>query len=121
MKLVMVVHIKLCRLQSALRGGFAAASAPKSGVFVIGDKDMGTLKEAVLDFAEQCGVGRAQLQGLKLVSNHQPANESKVITFDIDTPGTQYGTPYATCEACPALKVGDRYFKLSEISNVGVF
>jgi hypothetical protein len=58
------------------------------------------------------------LQGLRHVSSRQYDNDDKVIIFDVETPGIQYGRPYAACRADPALKVGTRYFKLCEISNV---
>ena len=87
-------------------------------MFVVDDQEVDTLKAAVLNFAEKCGVDRSHLQGLRHVSSRPFYSDDKVIVFDIDTPNVQYGTPYAACEASPALKVGTRYFKLSEISNV---
>jgi hypothetical protein len=119
--LVTLAEVELYRPQSALGGSFAARSDQRNGIFVVADEEVDTLKEAVLNFAAQCGVDRAHLQGLQRVSGHQFSVDKGVITFDIYTRNVQYSTPYAACRASPALKVGARYFKLSEVSNVNVY
>jgi hypothetical protein len=90
-------------------------------MFVVVDDSVDTLREAVLNFAEQCGVDRVHLQGLRQVSGHLYGNYDQVVIFNIDTRNVSYSTPYALCKAAPSLKVGDRYFRLSEISNVKAF
>ncbi|KPC27615.1 Uncharacterized protein ABJ99_0111 [Pseudomonas syringae pv. cilantro] len=35
--------------------------------------------------------------------------------FDIQARNVQYSSAYASCKAFPALKVGDRYFRLDEV------
>jgi hypothetical protein len=116
MELVTIVEIELCRPQSASHSGFSGSN-PVSGIFVIANEDVASLKEAVLDFAEKCGVSRRQLQGLRQISNYQYSPDNRVM-FDIETRNVQYSTPYAMCRATPALKIGSRYFNLSEISGV---
>ena len=55
-----------------------------------------------------------------IAGRYMYCNDAKIVAFDVDTRHVQYSTPYASCRVGPALKIGDRYFNLSEISSVSV-
>ena len=118
MELVAVAHIELHRPQSALAGGFGVPSNPREGSFVVENDDIETLRNKIIEFAENCGVNRAHLYNMKSASGYNSSHGGGVITFDIDIQGRQYSKPYATCKVEPALKIGNRCFKLSEILDL---
>ena len=52
---------------------------------------------------------------MTLVMGYVFQGQAQTLVFDIQGPNTHYSEPYAECQVFPALKVGDRYFKLEEI------
>ncbi len=118
MELVHIAVIDLNRPHSATARGFHNASNPLSGQFLVEDNALETLRAKVIDFAANSGVPKEHLMSLKQVSSHSYSVGRDVLVFDLQTTGIFYSTPYAYCRAFPALKIGSRYFQLSEISDV---
>jgi hypothetical protein len=44
-----------------------------------------------------------------------------LVVFDVQGINIQYSTPYAVCQAFPALKIGNRYFQLEEVETKGEY
>lgn len=70
----------------------------------------------VLDLAERHGEPRERLANLTHV---EPAwrytTERNAIVFDVQSTNVQFSEPYAVCTMFPALKDGERYFRLEEV------
>jgi len=81
----------------------------------IPDGNPETLRELVLTIAEKHGEPRENLQTMQQEKAWNYTQEQNAIVFNIQGRNVQYSTPYAICYAYPALKIGERYFKLDEV------
>jgi hypothetical protein len=79
------------------------------------DETPETLRELILSIAEEHGEPRANLQTMRLENSWNYTQQRDAVVFNIQGRNVQYSTPYAVCSAHPALKIGDRYFKLEEV------
>ena len=111
MELVTLAQIDLNRI------GTASFSSRKnlSKIMEIADGQTETLKQAVMALAAENGESTDRLQLLHLVNARTYGSVAGCIAFDIQDPMTQYSDVYSNCLAYPALKIGERYFKLQEI------
>lgn len=118
MELVTLAHIKLNRIGSASSSGFGLGNRQQR-IFIteISDNDAGTLRQAVIEIAEENGESPGSLNNLRREGN-VGALASHVI-LNIQGPNTQYGLPYAECQVIPALKINGRYFELKEVETNG--
>jgi hypothetical protein len=114
MELVTLGHVTFNRIGSASKPGFARHNEV-CGVREIQDGSTETLRELVLTLAEENGEARENLRAMEQVTAPTVAPHVSAVVFNIQGPNVQYSTPYAVCYAHPALKVGDRYFKLEEV------
>jgi hypothetical protein len=117
MKLVTLAHVTLNRIGSASTPAVVRHNEVYR-VREVPDGSLQTLRELVITIAEENGElpGRLQAMWQENSWNYTPQQPGAVV-FNIQGPGlsVQYGAPYAVCYAHPALKIGDRYFKLEEV------
>ena len=116
MELVTLADATLRRIGSA--SGFGSVSHNEvRRITEVPDSRPETLRELILTMAEEKGESRENLrtiqQGNALNHNLLPG----AIVFDIQGRNIQYNYPYAVCYAYPALKIGERYFKLDEVKK----
>ena len=111
MELVTLVQIDLNRMGTA---SFAARKS-FSKIMEVADGHNDTLRETVIKIAAEHGESAERLQLLRQVNAQTHNSVQGAIAFDIQDPMTRYSDVYANCLAYPALKVGERYFKLQEI------
>lgn len=109
MEVVNLVYIKYGRFGTA-NGGFSNFGS-------IYEKTVETDSVETEDL-RQLVISEAKLQGEtgpldQLRRTH--GNAQSGLTFDLQTSGTSYSTPYAVCLVFPALKANGRYFKLTEV------
>lgn len=117
MDIVTLAHVQLNRPGSASRHGLAGRRQPVAKIVEICDAAVETLRELVEIYAEEHGEQRASLKAMQQVHGaHYVPNFPAAIVFNVQGPSTQYSDPYAVCLAYPALKAGDRYFKLEEVA-----
>ena len=114
MELVTLAHVTFYRIGSASRAGMVRHNDVHS-VGEVRDNSPQTLREFVLSRAEKQGEPPESLLSMRQVSSTQYSPQLNALIFDIPRADIQYGTPYAACYAYPALKIGDRYFKLDEV------
>lgn len=88
-----------------------------SGIREVRDRNPQTLREAVIEVAVEHGELREGLAGLRQESSyyHSQPGHQDALYFNVQGRSTQYGDVYAICFSYPALKIGDRYFKLEEV------
>lgn len=116
MEIVTLAHVTLYRPGSASGRGFTQHN-PVAKIFEVRDDRLATLREAVENYAEAQGEQRDYLQAMRQVPTmHYTPQTPDAVVFDVHTPNIQYSTPYAACVAYPALKAGDRYFKLEQVA-----
>jgi hypothetical protein len=114
MDLVTIADVTLHRIGSA--SGFGVAPRKEvHRITEVRDGSAQTLRELVLAIAEEHRDSRENLRSMTQVNAAVYATHQDAIVFNIQPSNIQYGTPYATCYTYPALKIGDRYFKLNEI------
>lgn len=114
MEIVTLARVHLKRIGSAR--GAAFTSFKKTTVTEeVSDDSPETLRELVISVAVKHGESRDALAGLGLASHRW--REPEKVVFDIQLPMTQFSDPYAYCEVFPALKVGERFFKLEEVNR----
>jgi len=114
MELVTLAHVTLARIGSASTFGMVRHNEVYR-VREVSGGSLETLRELVITIAEEHGERRESLRNLRQENawNHTP--ERDAVVFNIQGPNVQYGTPYAICRTHPALKIGERYFKLEEV------
>lgn len=116
-KLVTLAHVTFHRIGSAGRPGMVRHNEV-SEVREVADGSSQTLRELVIIIAGEHGEPRSNLQALRQVDSwHYSPQQPGTIVFNVQGLNVQYSTPYATCYAHPALKIGDRYFKLEEVNT----
>jgi hypothetical protein len=118
MELVTLAHVTLNRIGSAL----ASQMVNRKEVYVVRevpDESPLTLRELVITIAEERGERRESLQTLQQEHAWNYTQQPGAVVFNIQGRNTYYGTPYAICYAHPALKIGERYFKLDEVALTG--
>lgn len=113
MELVTVVRANLKRIGSTQRGGFGGNYKQVTITREVGDEKPESVRQAVIEIAEQHGEQPGALEELKLTSHW--GHGLPMMTFNIQQPMMQFSDAYAECEVFPALKVGCRYFKLEEL------
>lgn len=116
MELVTLAHATLNRIGSI--SGFQSGMGRRKGVYCvreIADGSIESLRELILTIAEEHGEARETLRSMWQEHNWSSPSHPNAIAFNIQARSTFYGDPYAICYAHPALKIGDRYFKLDEV------
>lgn len=111
MELVTLAQIDLNRIGTAR----FASRKTLSKIIEISDGQTETLKQAVIALAVENGESTDRLQLLNQVNARAYGSVAGCIAFDIQEPMTQYSDVYSNCLVYPALKIGERYFKLQEI------
>lgn len=117
MELVTLAHVTFFRVGSASDFGFRPHREVQRGREVA-DREIDTLRALVVEFAVELGEDRESLKRMwqeTVLQNYGQFPPGSIV-FNIHGPRTQYGSPYAVCYAHPALKVGQRYFRLEEVS-----
>lgn len=116
MEIVTLANVRLNRPGSASGHSFFGGRQPVAKIVEVRDGAVDTLRELVETYAEEHGEQRASLKAMQQVhgADYVP-NHPEAIVFNVQGPNTQYSDPYAVCLAYPALKAGDRYFKLEEV------
>jgi len=116
MELVTLVHATLNRVGSASLAGMVNQRQVHE-VREAPDGSPETLRELVMTIAEEQGEPRKYLQTMWQENASRYALQQRdAIVFNIQGKNVAYSTPYATCYAHPALKIGQRYFKLEEVN-----
>ncbi|HCE6609140.1 TPA: hypothetical protein NHO43_004831 [Pseudomonas aeruginosa] len=111
MEIVTLVQISLNRIGTASGVGGGFRPTLSRVVFAEAkDAEIQTLRDVVIKAAGENGEAGA-LDDLK----HRPSYGPGGIVFDIQGGNVSYSQAYANCEAFPALKSGDRYFRLEEV------
>lgn len=118
MELVTLAHITLNRIGSANASGFGfGGRRERKFITEVVDSTIATLQHIVVEIAEANGELSGALHNLCEERNYgYPAG---LVVFNVQGISTQYSTPYAVCQAFPALKVGNRYFQLEEVETKG--
>jgi hypothetical protein len=114
MELVTLAHATLNRIGS-VSGVWMANHKEVSLIREIPDGSPQTLRELVMTIAEEHGEPRENLQSMRQENAWDYAQQRDAVVFNIQGRNVQYSTPYAICYAFPALKIGERYFKLDEV------
>lgn len=114
MELVTLGRVTLNRIGSASGRGFSTDKGAEE-ISEIPDESVESLRELVLSIAEKNGEQRSSLTAMTQETFWKSNPQRQVVIFNIQGPSTMYSTPYAECAAFPALKIGNRYFKLDEI------
>lgn len=116
MELVTLVHLQFNRIGSASR--FAMVNHHETRqIREISDDSPETLRELVVTVAEELGETPGSLRNMQQVNPWHYSAQPGTIAFNINGPNVQYSSVYAVCLVHPALKVGDRYFKLEEVGK----
>ena len=116
MKLVTLAHVTLNRIGSANTPQMFSAIQEKLRVVEVTDISKEALRNAVIDLAVTEGEQRHNLRFMQEVPAYVYGGQPHVLIFNVQGLNVQYSTPYATCFVHPALKIGERYFKLEEIA-----
>ena len=116
MKLVTLAHATLNRIGPASSAGMARQNEVHA-VREVPDEPPETLRELVLAIAEEHGELRVNLQSMWQENSWNYTQQRDTTVFNIQGRNVRYSTPYAVCHAFPALKIGDRYFKLEEVKD----
>ena len=116
MELVTLAHVTLNRVRSASTAGMVKHNEVH-WVGEVPDGSLATLRELVMMIAGEHGEPRESLRGMRQ-ENAWNYNQQQpgAIVFNIQGPNVLYSEPYAICYAHPALKAGERYFKLEEVA-----
>lgn len=114
MEFVTVAQITLNRVGSA-SGYYSQSTKRVTRLMEVPESTPQVLRERVVDIAVELGERRESLSGMAQESHWNYRGDPNDIIFNIHGPNTIYGEVYAVCRAYPALKVGERYFKLEEI------
>ena len=117
MELVHLGHALLSRVGSASGAGLSRASEV-TATREIADPSPETMAEFVRSVAIKHGERSEALSTLRSAPGWSHRGKHAVRVFNVDTANVQYSTPYAECWSFPALKAGDRYFKLDEVTGV---
>ncbi|WP_110693026.1 hypothetical protein [Salinicola halophyticus] len=113
MEIVTLVEICLNRIGTAQGTGGAFSASKSLVVFAEAeDPEIQTVRDMVIKAAEENGETGA-LDELK----HEPHYGAGTIFFNIQGRNVHYSQVYAECEVFPALKSGDRYFRLQEVKT----
>lgn len=118
MELVTLAHITLNRIGSANSTGFGfGGQRERKFTAEIPDSTIATLQQIVVEIAEANGELSGALHNLCQERNfgYPPG----LVVFNVQGISTQYSTPYAVCQALPALKIDNRYFQLEEVETKG--
>lgn len=115
MEIVTLAHVTLCRPGSASGHGFSSRREVNK-VAEVRDAHPDTLRALVETLAVAEGENATSLRAMQQAFAPHFTSQRGVVVFNVQGPNTQYSTPYAMCLAHPALKVGDRYFKLEEVT-----
>jgi hypothetical protein len=116
MELVTLAQVTVNRIGTAGTSGYVTRRTV-SGIREVRDRNPQTMRETVIEVAVEHGELREGLAGLQQESSHlyfQPGHPN-ALYFNVQGHSTQYGEVYAICVSYPALKIGDRYFKLEEV------
>ncbi len=115
MELVTLAYIILNRIGSA--SGIGMSSHKQiDRVVEVSDDNPETLRAAVVKLATKYGERPGSLGEIHIETPSNGGHHPHMTTFNIQMLNVQYSTDYATCEVVPALKIGDRYFKLEEVA-----
>lgn len=114
MELVTLAHVTLNRVGSASSGGTSGHKQVEK-VQEVPDGTPQSLRVIVVKIATGHGESPGALKGMRIEYPHEYGRPQAVI-FDVNGPNTTYSVPYATCISYPALKIGNRYFKLEEVA-----
>jgi hypothetical protein len=114
MELVTLAHVTLNRIGSASTHGFVRHKEMYI-IQEVPDGNLQTLRELVVTIAEENGELRDSLRNMRQENAWHHTQQASSIVFNIQGPTVQYGAPYAVCYSHPALKFGQRYFKLEEV------
>ncbi|UVM47700.1 hypothetical protein LOY38_14715 [Pseudomonas sp. B21-015] len=118
MELVTLAHITLNRIGSANASGFGfGGHRERKFTTEVADSTIATLQQIVVEIAEANGELSGALHNLCEEQNY--GYQAGQVVFNVQGINTQYSTPYAVCQAFPALKIGNRYFQLEEIETKG--
>jgi len=115
MELVTLANVTLKRIGSA-SSVYMANQREVSVIKEVADGSTQTLRDLVLEIAEENGEPRENLRAMVQANSWDYVQQRDAVVFNIQGRSTQYSTPYAVCYAHPALKIGNRYFKLDEIT-----
>jgi hypothetical protein len=88
-----------------------------NGIREVRNGDPLTLREAVIEVAVEHGESRDGLADLIEENSYyhsQPGHQGAHY-FNVQGANIQHSVVYAVCFSFPALKIGDRYFKLEEV------
>lgn len=117
MELVTLAHITVNRNGTA---GTVGCVPRKSVSRIRGvlDRDPLTLREAVIEITVEHGEMQEGLIDLRQERSlqHSQTGHQDAFYFNVQGYNTQYGDVYAICFSYPALKIGDRYFRMEEVS-----
>jgi hypothetical protein len=114
MKLVTLAHVTLNRVGTA--GGYS--SSPHREVHEVREipnAEPATLRTLVVRIATENGESLIALDRLRQVDGWSYGGQRGDIIFNVQGINVQWGSAYAVCHVYPALKIGERYFKLEEI------
>ncbi|VFU17682.1 hypothetical protein [Methylocella tundrae] len=114
MELVTLAHATLNRIGSASATGMVKHTEVRR-VGEVPDGSPEALRELVMTIAEEHGEPRESLQMMRQENGWHYTQQRDAVVFNIQGRNVQYSTPYAICYAHPALKIGERYFKLDEV------
>jgi len=115
MELVTLAHVTLNRIGSASAAGMMMKRREVHEVREIPDESLQSLRELVLTIADENGEPRGNLHAMWQEKMWSHPHHQGAIAFNINGRNVVFGDPYAVCYAYPALKIGDRYFKLEEV------
>lgn len=114
MELVTLACVTLHRIGSASRASFGChrelklfREAPEASSSSL----LGLIKSIAIEHGE----GGDALQGMRHQKGWNSSEQCETLVFEVSTPNVQYSCSYAECWTFPALKIGDRYFKLAEV------
>jgi hypothetical protein len=119
MELVTLAHATLNRIGSASTPGMVNHKEMHR-VSEVPNGNPETLRELVMTIAEEHGEPRENLRAMWQenawsYAQQRYAQQRHIVVFNIQGRNAYYSTPYAICYAHPALKIGERYFKLDEV------
>ena len=114
MELVVLAHVTLNRIGSASRHGMAARAEAKV-IREVPDESTTSLQSLVTSIAVEYGEQREALRELRHSVGWSRVGNCESHVFDVHGSNVQYSTVYAECWIFPALKAGERYFRLDEV------
>lgn len=113
MELVTLVEVQFNRIGTASGGNAFSSQRQLHKTGEVADDEPETLREFIIATAEENGENVGSLADLR--AEHAYGRNQGEYVFDIQARNVQYSSAYANCKAFPALKVGDRYFRLDEV------